>query len=65
MKTDVTDYDSVLKLFDTAWKKYGQIDIAISNAGVQEVGNWFDPGLDLDGVQTVSSPSLFHPFSFM
>ena len=65
MKTDVTDYDSVLKLFDTAWKKYGQIDIAISNAGIQEVGNWFDPALDLDGVLAVSSLSLFHPYSFM
>lgn len=52
--TDVTDYDSVLRLFDTAWKKYGRVDIAISNAGIQEVGNLFDPGLDLDSVKIVS-----------
>lgn len=62
VKTDVTDYDSVLKLFDTAWKRYERVDIAISNAGIQEVGNWFDPGLDLESIKTVSS-SHFHPFS--
>jgi NAD(P)-dependent dehydrogenase (short-subunit alcohol dehydrogenase family) len=54
VKTDVTDYDSVVNLFDVAWKKYGRVDIAISNAGIQEIGNWFDPGLDLNSVKTVS-----------
>ncbi|KAG0646832.1 15-hydroxyprostaglandin dehydrogenase [Hyphodiscus hymeniophilus] len=51
VQTDVTDYDSVLNLFDTAWKKYGRVDIAISNAGIQEVGNWFDPDLDLTSIR--------------
>ena len=55
--TDVTDYNSVLKLFDTAWKRYGRVDIAISNAGIQEVGNWFDPGLNLESIKLVC-PSL-------
>ncbi len=55
VQTDVTEYDSILRLFDTAWKKYGRIDIAISNAGVQEQGNLFDPGLDLQSIQKVSS----------
>jgi NAD(P)-dependent dehydrogenase (short-subunit alcohol dehydrogenase family) len=62
VKTDVTDYESVLKLFDTAWKKYGKVDIAISNAGIQEVGSLFDPGLGLESVKTVGSPL---PFVFL
>jgi NAD(P)-dependent dehydrogenase (short-subunit alcohol dehydrogenase family) len=53
VKTDVTDYDSVLNLFDTAWKKYKRVDIAISNAGLQEAGNWFDPSLDIESIKTV------------
>ena len=56
VKTDVTDYDSVLRLFDTAWKKYGRVDIAISNAGIQEAGNWFDPALSLETIKTARSP---------
>ncbi|KAH6715828.1 hypothetical protein BKA61DRAFT_719889 [Leptodontidium sp. MPI-SDFR-AT-0119] len=51
VQTDVTDYASVLNLFDTAWKKYGRVDVAISNAGVQEIGSWFEKGLDLEGVR--------------
>lgn len=53
VQTDVTDYNSILRLFDTAWKKYGRLDIAISNAGIQEVGNLFDPGLDLESIKVV------------
>ncbi|KAK0111607.1 hypothetical protein ONS95_001953 [Cadophora gregata] len=52
VQTDVTDYDSVLRLFDTALKKHGRVDVAISNAGVQEAGEWFEKGLDLEGVRT-------------
>lgn len=69
VQTDVTDYDAVLKLFDTAWKKYGRVDIAVSNAGIQEAGNWFDPGLDLETVKTVrpfetiSPPSQIFKYS--
>ncbi|PVH77746.1 putative 3-hydroxyacyl-CoA dehydrogenase [Cadophora sp. DSE1049] len=51
VQTDVTDYDSVLQLFDTALKKHGRVDVAISNAGVQEVGGWFEKGLDLEGIR--------------
>lgn len=61
VQTDVTDYNSVLRLFDTAWKKYRRVDIAISNAGIQEVGNWFDPGLDLESVKTVRYSLHFNP----
>lgn len=53
VQTDVTDYDSVLNLFETAWKAHGKVDIAISNAGLQESGNWFDPGLDRESIKTV------------
>jgi NAD(P)-dependent dehydrogenase (short-subunit alcohol dehydrogenase family) len=59
VQIDVTDYDSVLRLFDTAWKKYGRVDVAISNAGIQEVGNLFDPGLDLESIKIVNSLLLF------
>jgi hypothetical protein len=56
VKTDVTNYDSVMNLFDTAWKKYARVDIAICNAGIQESGNWFDPSLDLESIKTVRPP---------
>ncbi|KAH6988652.1 putative 3-hydroxyacyl-CoA dehydrogenase [Ilyonectria destructans] len=52
VQTDVANYDSVLNLFDVAWKKYGRVDVAISNAGVQEVWNWFEPSLDIESVKT-------------
>lgn len=51
IQTDVTDYESLLHLFDTAWKGFGRVDIAISNAGLQEAGTWFNPGLDLESVK--------------
>ena len=54
MQTDVTDYDSVLNLFDTALKKHGRVDVAIANAGVQEAGDWFEKGLSLEDVRKVS-----------
>jgi NAD(P)-dependent dehydrogenase (short-subunit alcohol dehydrogenase family) len=63
VQTDVTDYDSLLRLFDTAWKKYGRVDIAISNAGIQEVGKWFDPGLDLESIKTVRPSTKTIPIS--
>lgn len=50
VKTDVTSYDSVLGLFKYAFAEFGKIDIAISNAGITEVGNWFDPKLDLESI---------------
>jgi NAD(P)-dependent dehydrogenase (short-subunit alcohol dehydrogenase family) len=58
VRTDVTNYDSVLSLFDVAWKKYSRVDIAVSNAGIQEIGNLFDPGLDLDSIKKVCSLNL-------
>ncbi len=62
VKTDVTIYEDLLALFDTALKAYGKIDCCISNAGVAETGNWFDPELDLEGIKKACSaiPPVFH-----
>jgi NAD(P)-dependent dehydrogenase (short-subunit alcohol dehydrogenase family) len=61
VKTDVTNYDSIINLFEAARTKYGRVDIAISNAGITEKENWFDPNLDLTSIKTVVS--LFSPSS--
>ncbi len=52
---DVTNYADLLHLFDTAMKKFGRVDIAISKAGIIEVGNWMDLKLDLETVKQVCS----------
>ncbi|KAL2783108.1 hypothetical protein BJX66DRAFT_319127 [Aspergillus keveii] len=51
VQTDVTSYDSVLKLFDTAMDTYGRIDHAIAGAGITEIGNVFDPALDMESIR--------------
>jgi NAD(P)-dependent dehydrogenase (short-subunit alcohol dehydrogenase family) len=56
VRTDVTKYEDLLALFDTALKN----DCAISNAGVVEVGNWVDPNLDLEGIQKVYPAHLLY-----
>lgn len=56
--TDVTQYQSVVGLFQACLEKYGRIDSAVSCAGIIEIGNWFDPTLDLDTIRNVS-PSCF------
>lgn len=53
MKTDVTDYDQVVDLFEFAFAKYGRVDLAISNAGIQETRGWFDPLLNMESVKIV------------
>jgi len=53
MKTDVTDYQSLLALFEFAFEKYGRIDHALPFAGIVEIGNWFDPSLDLSSIKKV------------
>ncbi|RAL17194.1 putative 3-hydroxyacyl-CoA dehydrogenase, partial [Aspergillus homomorphus CBS 101889] len=50
-KTDVTNYQSILDLFDIAYKTYGHIDHVVAAAGILEVGNWFDPALTLETVR--------------
>lgn len=51
--TDVTNYPSVLALFDLAFKTYNRIDHVVSAAGVVEIGNWFDFELTLEEVRQV------------
>ena len=52
--TDVTDYQSLLGLFDLAFNTYKHIDHVVSAAGIVEIGNWFDFGLTLQTVRQVS-----------
>ncbi|KAL4772944.1 hypothetical protein BDW60DRAFT_216162 [Aspergillus nidulans var. acristatus] len=49
--TDVTKYDSVLGLFDRAMEVYGRIDHAVAGAGIVEIGNVFDPALDMQSIR--------------
>ncbi|KAL4759127.1 putative 3-hydroxyacyl-CoA dehydrogenase [Aspergillus foveolatus] len=56
--TDVTKYDSVLGLFDRAMEVYGRIDHAVAGAGIVEIGNVFDPALDMQSIREASQPSL-------
>jgi len=53
--TDVTQYQSVLALFDLAFNTYKRIDHVVSAAGIVEIGNWFDFGLTLQSVREVST----------
>lgn len=59
--TDVTDYHSVLALFDLAFKTYKRIDHVVSAAGIIEIGNWFDFGLTLQTVRQVSRSPTGYP----
>ncbi|RFU27054.1 hypothetical protein B7463_g9285, partial [Scytalidium lignicola] len=51
VKIDVFNYSSVISLFEKAWRLYKRVDIAISNAGVEETGQWFDPNLDRETIK--------------
>lgn len=53
MPVDVTDYQSVLSLFKTAFSLHGHIDHVIANAGIIEQGNWFDPALTMESIEKV------------
>lgn len=44
VRTDVTDYASILNLFKRAWQLHGRIDYAVSNAAVVETGKLFATG---------------------
>lgn len=49
--TDVTNYQSLLALFDLAFQTYKRIDHVVAAAGIVEIGNWFDFGLTLQTVR--------------
>ncbi|GIZ44937.1 hypothetical protein CKM354_000812100 [Cercospora kikuchii] len=57
--TDVTSYADQLKLFATAFQKYGRVDHAIANAAVYEPNSWFSETADLESVQK-EPPSLVY-----
>lgn len=50
---DVSDYKSIVSLFDTALDTYGHIEHVVAGAGIVEIGNWFDPNLTLEDVREV------------
>lgn len=52
-KTDVTQYEDLVSLFDTALKTYGRVDCAISNAGTNETTNFMNPDLSLEEIKQV------------
>ena len=56
--TDVSDYQSNLRLFDTAYEKCGRVDHAASVAGVGERGNIVDSGLTLESVRQEPKESM-------
>ncbi|KAL9119983.1 MAG: hypothetical protein Q9187_003459 [Circinaria calcarea] len=59
VRMDVTKYGDNLALFQLAFKEFGRVDHAISNAGVMEQGNIFDPNLTIESVQEpANSPVL-------
>lgn len=53
IQTDVTNYQSNLRLFDVAYETCGRIDHAASVAGIGERGNIVDPALTLESVREV------------
>ncbi|KAL4994046.1 hypothetical protein BDV10DRAFT_199066 [Aspergillus recurvatus] len=57
VQTDVTNYGSVLSLFDRAIQVYGHVDHAVAGAGIVEIGNVFDPALDMQSIREVSTDS--------
>lgn len=55
VKVNITDYQSLLSLFDTAYNKHGQIDMAICCAAVTERTGYWEPNkLNLESVREVS-----------
>lgn len=56
--TDVSDYQSNLRLFDLAYETCGRIDHAASVAGIGERGNIVDPSLTLESVREEPKESM-------
>ena len=58
VKTNVTDYASVLSLFKKAYSLHSRIDHAISIAGIIELGTIFDTGLDDAAIEKAPSTAV-------
>jgi len=46
VKTDVTSWDSIINLFETAYAKFGPIDVVCGNAGIAGFDNLLDDEID-------------------
>lgn len=55
---DVTNYASILALFQKAFELYARVDICVSNAGIVERPGWFEPSHDLTSIQTAPSTAV-------
>jgi NAD(P)-dependent dehydrogenase (short-subunit alcohol dehydrogenase family) len=53
IRTDVTEYQDHIGLFDLALLSFGRVDFAISNAGAMEAGNFVNPHLSLEEIKKV------------
>jgi NAD(P)-dependent dehydrogenase (short-subunit alcohol dehydrogenase family) len=51
VKFDASKYEDNIRLFRTAYEKYGKVDHAVACAGIIEKGKWFDPGLTIESVE--------------
>lgn len=58
VKTDVTVYSDLLHLFDVALSTFQTIDCAVANAGIVEIGNWFDPSLTLQSIRQPATSAV-------
>ena len=58
IQTDVTKYDAVGNLFNTAFAAHGRIDYAISNAGLVEIGQLFATGDSDDAIREPPSTAV-------
>ncbi|KIW77596.1 hypothetical protein Z517_10042 [Fonsecaea pedrosoi CBS 271.37] len=58
VKTDVSKYKELLRLFDEAYKKHGAVDHAIANAGIYEPKGLFDPSTDLQSLDQEPPTSI-------
>lgn len=62
LKVNVREYQSLLSLFDTAFTKHGEVDMAICCAAVTErTGYWEPNNLNLESVKQV----CIHVFFFI
>lgn len=65
IRTDVSNYQSNLRLFDAAYETCGRIDHAASVAGIGERGNIVDPALTLESVREVCDTDMAYDIAGM
>ncbi|KAK9457423.1 hypothetical protein V1511DRAFT_508862 [Dipodascopsis uninucleata] len=65
VKTDISKYDDIYKLFYTALEKYGRVDTAINVAGLPETENWLEPDFTVKSVKSYPSTTKVVDVNFM